>query len=144
MPQGLSTPRRSSFGRPRRQTRSGAVSVEFAIVASIAFLFVFASVEFARMNVIRHSVANAAYEGARRAIIPNATPADAQNRALQIMQAVRARNTTVTVNPSTFTPTTTRIAVTVSVPANSNGWVAPFFFRNRSMTGTCTMEREVF
>ncbi|HEY6564548.1 MAG TPA: TadE/TadG family type IV pilus assembly protein [Pirellulaceae bacterium] len=122
----------------------GAVTVEFAIVSSIAFLFVFASLEFGRMNVIRHTVVNAAYEGARRAIIPNATPADAVAHAQAIMDIVRTQGTSVTVDPPVFSPATTRVSVTVSVPANSNGWIAPLFSWGQLMTGTCTLEREVF
>ena len=59
-----------------RRTRTAAVVVEFAICAPILFLFFFASLEFSRVNMIRQSVENAVYEGARRGIVPGATAAN--------------------------------------------------------------------
>ena len=56
--------------------RTAAVVVEFAICAPILFLFFFASLEFSRVNMIRQSVENAVYEGARRGIVPGATAAN--------------------------------------------------------------------
>ena len=87
------TCRRRTVGRPSTSSRRGAVTVEFSLVAAVAFLLIFASIEFARINVIRHTADNAAYEAARRTIVPNATAQDAIDRAQLIMRAVGARGT---------------------------------------------------
>ena len=59
-----------------KQNRTGATAVEFAIVAPVFFLILFAMFEFSRVNVLRHTADNAAYEASRVAIIPGATAAD--------------------------------------------------------------------
>ena len=48
---------RKPFGRQRR---CGAVLVEFAVCAPIIFVVIFASFEFCRVNMIRHTMDNAA------------------------------------------------------------------------------------
>ena len=61
--------RRSRRARGRR----GATLVEFAFVAPVFFLILLASIEFSRLNMMRHTAAHAAYEGARTALVPGAT-----------------------------------------------------------------------
>jgi len=122
--------------------RSGAVAVEFALTAPILFLFVFAAVEFCGINVIRHTAANAAYEGARRGIVPGATAADVQSIATREMEAVGATGSRVTVDPSSITAETRELSVTVEIPVSGNGWITPFFYRRPSITSTCLMVRE--
>ena len=55
--------------------RTGATAVEFAIVAPIFYTLVIASLEFGRLNIIRHTADQAAYEAARFAMVPGATAA---------------------------------------------------------------------
>ena len=62
------------------QRRTGAVMVEFVIVAPLLFLFFFAAFEFCRVAMIRHTADNAVYEGARIGIIPGATADEAAAR----------------------------------------------------------------
>ena len=57
--------------------RTGAAAVEFAIVAPIFFMLVLVSLEFGRLNIIRHTADQAAYEAARHAMVPGATAAEA-------------------------------------------------------------------
>ncbi len=54
------------------------MTVEFAICFPLLLLFFFAAFEFCRANMIRQTADNAAYEGARRAIVPGATAEDAR------------------------------------------------------------------
>ncbi|MEX2092873.1 MAG: TadE/TadG family type IV pilus assembly protein, partial [Pirellulales bacterium] len=83
--------------RGRRQTRSAAVVVEFAICAPILFLFFFASLEFSRVNMIRQSVENAVYEGARRGIVPGATADNCRASAQAVLNSVSTTGATITV-----------------------------------------------
>jgi len=49
--------------------RSGVVTVEFALVAPVFLLLVFAVFEFARMMMVQQSLTNAAREGCRTAVL---------------------------------------------------------------------------
>jgi hypothetical protein len=55
--------------RKKRTTRSGAATVEFAIVAPIFFLLVFGLIEMGRMMMLQQSLTNAAREGCRKAVL---------------------------------------------------------------------------
>ena len=68
--------------------RTGATAVEFAIVAPIFFTLVLASLEFGRLNIIRHTADQAAYEAARFAMVPGATAAEAKSKAESILKIV--------------------------------------------------------
>ena len=131
---------------PRCQTRhsrrSGALTVEVAMIAPLLFLFFFTSIEFGRINVIRHSVDNAAYEAARAGIVPGASAATAENEARRIMGFVVARGVEVDVTPDIINIDTPQISVEVSVDADENGWITPYFFANSRTVGTCTLRRE--
>ena len=128
--------------RRRRQNRRGATIVEFAIVAPVFFLLLLGSFEFSRLNVIRHTADNAAYEAARIAMVPGATAAEAVAEAHRIMNIVRARGTTVTVNPATLSLTTNQITVTVDVPMGQNGWITPRFTGAQTMRAVATLKAE--
>jgi len=52
-----------------RIVRSGVATVEFALVAPVFLLFVFALFELGRMLMVQQSLTNAAREGCRRAAI---------------------------------------------------------------------------
>jgi Flp pilus assembly protein TadG len=122
--------------------RRGAVTVEMAITLPLMFLVVFASVEFGRMNMMRHTVDNAAYEGARKAIVPGATAAQAEAEARRIMATIGSRGVAVTVTPATIDLDTRQVNVRVTVNADQNGFIANTFFRGRQLTGSVTMNRE--
>lgn len=130
--------------RNTRRKRTGAVVVEFAICAPILFFFFFAALEFGRVNMIRQSIENAVYEGSRRGIVPGATATDCRNSAQAVLNAISANNAQITVTPSVITPNTTQVTVAIAVPINSNSWVTPFFFKNKSLSGTMTLRRERF
>lgn len=126
----------------KRRLRKGASLVEFAVTVPILFLVVFAAVEFSRVNTIRHSVANAAYEGARRGIVPGATATDAQDAAVAILTAVCVRDAEVTLTPAVITADTSEITVKIDVPLDQNGWITPKFFAGDVLTSSCKLARE--
>ena len=124
-------------GRTNRQAKSanrrGAAAVEFAIVGPIFFLLLLVSIEFSRMNVIRHTADQAAYEAARQAMVPGATAAEAVAEATKVLDIVGARNPTIVIDPPVIDDETTEIVVTIDIPLNDNSYVLPRFTRNRSM-----------
>ena len=120
----------------------GAVAVEMAMTLPLLLFIVFASVEFGRMNVIRHSVDNAAYEAARKVIVPGSTAADADREARQLMNIVGARGVTVQLTPAVIQLDTPEITVEVSVRADQNGFIVPQFFGGKQLVGRCTLTRD--
>jgi Flp pilus assembly protein TadG len=123
--------------------RRGAALVEFALTVPILFLILFVSVEFMRVNTIVNSIENAAYEGARRGIVPGATAAEIIADAKALTDAVGIRGAVIDVQPPTIAEDTPEITVTVNVPADSNAFVAPRFFAGDTISKTCTLSREV-
>lgn len=122
----------------RLQRRYGAITVEFAIVVPIIFAMFFGTIEMTRLNFIRHSAANAAYEGARKSIVPGASTQDASAEAMRLMTAVGVANgVTVSVSSTLMTMT-----VTVAVPVNQNAWGVAKFSSGMTITQSCTLSLE--
>ncbi len=69
----------------RIHRRLGGAVVEFAIVVPLFLLFLFAAIEFGRLNMVRHMVDNAAYEAARNAMVPGATTQEAVDEANRVL-----------------------------------------------------------
>lgn len=112
--------------------------MEFAIVVPVIFTLFLGTIEMTRLNFIRHSAANAAYEGARKAIIPGSSYTEATDEAMRLMQAVGVSNG-VTANLTTLNDTMT---VTVTVPVNQNSWGALRFSSGMIVTQSCTLTKE--
>ena len=126
----------------KRQLRTGAAAVEFAIVAPIFFILVLGALEFGRLNVIRHTADQAAYEAARHAMVPGATAAEARQQANRMLRIVGARGSRVDVQPSVLGPDVDEITVTVEVPLSQNGWVTPKFTRNKTIVAMSRLKTE--
>lgn len=122
--------------RKSHRRRRGAQTVEFAIAAPVLFFFVMASVEFGRMNMVRHSLDNAVYEGVRRGLVVNSTSANVTSTVTSILTAAAVRNPTVT-----STITEDDVTVTATVNMNDNSWMTPVFFKNRTLTSTLKLNR---
>jgi hypothetical protein len=67
---------------------------------------------------------------------------DVQTAATDVLGAGAIQGATTTVNPTTITKDTTAVTATVTAPMNQNAWIASWFLRDRSFTGTCTLQRE--
>lgn len=105
---------------------------------------IFSALEMSRVNAVRNTMETAAYEGARRGIVPGATATDVRNAALYTLNAVHARDVVVQVQPSVIATDTPQVTVTVQVALNRNFWVAPMFFRDHTLTNSLTLAREQF
>lgn len=116
--------------------------MEFAVVAPVFFVFIIGAFEFGRLNVIRHTVDNAAYEAVRLAIVPGATSTEAVDKANSILNVVGARGARVSVDPATLGPDVDNVTVTVEVPMVQNGWIVPRFTKAATMRSVSTMRTE--
>lgn len=123
--------------------RTAALTVEMALTLGVAIMFFFAAFEFCRVAMIRHTVDNAVYEGARRGIVPGATVADVENTTQRVLNTIGLRTSTISVSPSELTNTTPVISVRVQVPVAPNLFAPAVFFSGRSFDRTLQLRREV-
>jgi len=131
-----------NVGRLGRHLRSGATMVEFAFVVPIVFILFFASVEFSRVAMIRHTVDNAVYEAARTAIIPGGTAGGAQTEARRLLAIIGVGRSSIDVIPSRILSSTPDVTVRISVPIDANSYVPSQYFGGRSVTRELTLRRE--
>ncbi|MBB3210215.1 Flp pilus assembly protein TadG [Rhodopirellula rubra] len=134
--------RRSNRLTRRRGTRAGAVAVEFAVVAPLLFLFFFAGFEFCRVAMIRHTVDNAVYEGARRGIVPGGTNAEVRAETERVLSTIGLQNFTLNVTPAVIDDDTDDVTVRLTVPLDVNTFVPAQFFVGKEIQRELTMRRE--
>lgn len=96
-----------------------------------------------RLNAVRNTADNAAYEGARRAILPGATRRKVVREARSILNADSIRRAKITMDPPVVTSATERVTVTVEVDMNRNSWVAPIYAKDVKIRRACTLSREL-
>jgi Flp pilus assembly protein TadG len=125
-----------------RTGRRGVTAVEFALAAPLFFLFLLAAFEFGWLNVIRHTADNAAYEAARTAMVPGATAAEATTKASNLLNIVGARSAQITVTPTTLTPETDQVTVTIDIPMSQNGLIVPRFTSATTIHSSSTLRTE--
>jgi len=130
--------------KPSGRRRRGATAVEFAVVAPVILLMFFAALEFSRLNMIRHTVDVAAFEGARRGILPGATVATVQDRVNVVLEAIRVQAETVVVEPATLSRSVDTVTVTVTVALDTHTWIPSSFVAGKKVSRSCTLSREQF
>jgi Flp pilus assembly protein TadG len=121
----------------RRTRRRGVTAVEFAVAAPIALGLVFFSFEFGRMNMVRHTIQDAAYEAARRGLVATATETEIKAVATSIMNASGIRNATTTV-----AQTNDDVSVTISLNCNDQSWIGPLAFQGKSFSRSITLAKK--
>ena len=121
-----------------QRNRAGATTVEFAFVVPIIFTMFLGAIELTRMNFIRQTAANAAYEGARKAIVPGNSATDAETEALRLLTTLGVRNGAGVVVASTIN----RVTVTVTIPINQNSWGLTRFTGGFSVSQSCSLTVE--
>lgn len=138
--------RRTAISRRRQQrrgdSRRGAATVEFAFAASIVFFLFLSMIEVTRFYIVRHSMDQAVYSGARVAIVPGASAADAQTAVEDRLAAAGVQNPTVTITPSVITETTDAVTVRASVDYADNSWAVPKLFSGASVVAEITLDHE--
>ncbi|MCA9263303.1 MAG: pilus assembly protein [Planctomycetales bacterium] len=122
--------------------RRGSAAVEAALVLPLLIGLFVASIEFSRANTVRNSVENAAYEGARRSILPGCTVAQVEDSVQDALNAVNVSGFAVVVTPDPIDETTEEVTVTVTARLDENAYTVPQFFSGREVASTCTLRRE--
>lgn len=117
----------------RGQRRRGAAAVEFALVATVFFLFVFGVFEIGRLVMLQQIMGEACRQGARRAILENASETAVVDQVKARLAACSISGSTVTITwPTKSTqPSIARlgfqdpITVRATVPYSSVSWLVP-------------------
>jgi Flp pilus assembly protein TadG len=118
-----SWPPQSLAGHNRTKRRGSAI-VEFAVIAPLFVLLIFAMIEFGRMIMVKQILTNAAREGARLAVVSGTTDQNVLDKVSTYMTNAGIGSTTQTVSPSlTSAETGDSITVTVSVPYKDVAWL---------------------
>jgi Flp pilus assembly protein TadG len=129
------------ISRPRKaDSRTGAAVVEFAIVANVMFVMVFTCMEFARMNMVRNLVQDAAYAAARHVIVPGATSEEGVAEAERIMSSMLTSGYTVDISSLDFGAT--EVTATVSVDLDHVALFVPMFLSNTNFSSTARVKTE--
>ena len=129
-----------SLTRTQRLARTGAAMVEFAIIANVMFLLVLSCIEFARMNMVRNLAQDAAYYGARQAMVPGATAEEAQTVAEDIMSSMLPSGYEVTVE--TVNSDSIEVEVHVRVSLHEVALLTPLFLPDTTIGATAKMRTE--
>lgn len=120
-----------------RRRRHGAVTVEFALTAPILLLIFVGSIEFGRAHMVRHTVQNAVYEGARAGLVPRTTDEEIREATRRVLLASGIRSGAVTV-----LQTEDQVTVRCEVPFKEESWVSPFFFSDMLLSSVITLTRD--
>ncbi|MCA9037494.1 MAG: pilus assembly protein [Planctomycetaceae bacterium] len=119
--------------------RSGALTIEFAIVAPLIFLLFFGGLELAAVNFVRHTAGNAAYEGCRALMLPGGATQDAIDESTRLMNQLGYSNgVNVIANKDA-----TKATVTIEVPARLYSFGLVRFTGNTTIRQTCSLTLEV-
>ncbi len=132
--------RRSKPQHSRR--RLGAVTVEFALCASIFFMFIFAMLEMTRFIYVQHAVQMCAYEGARAGVTPGASTDDVHQRVQNLMRATGIRVYEMSSEPAEINSLTENVSVTISCNFSDNSWVPSSFLTNRQISSQIVLQHE--
>jgi len=116
--------------------------VEMAITSGLVFFFFFAALEFCRVSMIRHSVENALYEGARHGIVPGATESEIQNKARSVLNRIGVSGAIINVSPKKIQNSTPEVSVRIRLPLDRGLFAPALFFAGKSLDRTLVMQRE--
>jgi Flp pilus assembly protein TadG len=131
--------------RTGKQSRKGAILVEFAIILPVYLLFVFGIIEYGRMVMVQQVLTNAAREGARVGVLDNSTSANVTTAANRYLSAAGISSATIsaTPDPPSSAGYASLVSVTISVPFNSVSWLpSPMYLGGKTLTSTSKMRRE--
>ena len=124
--------------------RSGATSVEMAMTLPLLFLLLFGALELSHANMLLNSAEAAAYEGARRGIVPGANSEACIAATQRVLDVMKVRSSHITVNPSNLSTSQARtVTVTVDIPYSANSIIAPRFTGSLRIVRSCELNREI-
>jgi len=141
--------------RRRRNNRSGATSVEFAMVAPTFIIVIVICVEVARLSILRNTAHNACYETCRFIMTEGASVADGRERAQAVLNRLGNVQASILINGAdgSVDPDgnvigelefdTATVQAEIDIPLSENTFVLPgALFGNRSIQARMSMQTE--
>ena len=128
--------------------RSGANTVEFAVIAPVFFMFILGLIEVGRGIMVVHLLTNAARVGARTGVIEGTSTAQIKTAVVNSLnqQGIASETTTVQVNDGSADASTANagdeITVKVSVPVSQVTWLPGGQYLSGNISGQFTLRRE--
>jgi len=122
--------------------RAGATAVEFSLTLPVLLLFLFATFELGRGNMMLNTTEAAAYEAARIAIVPGATVAEAEEAALSVLATAGVDSSSITFVPANLSTASETVEVTIDVSYAENSLFVPNFLDNARFVRRCVLNRE--
>jgi Flp pilus assembly protein TadG len=137
----MSESNRPEPARLQKLRRRGVAAVEFAVCLPIIVLIVLSTIEACSMIFLKQTLAIAAYQGARTAIIPGKTQTDVVAACTQILKDRNVDGAVVTVKPKDFENLEPGqyVDVTVTAPCNANSIVRNKFYKGKTLTANASM-----
>ncbi|MFN3189313.1 MAG: TadE/TadG family type IV pilus assembly protein [Aureliella sp.] len=127
----------------KRENRTGAVLVEFALVVPVFVLMLVTCIEFCRLNMIRNLMNDAAYYASRHCIVPGATEAEATAEANRILAAMGTQGANISINNGAgLDENSPTVSVRITVPVSQNVLLASQFTGNLTLETEATMKTE--
>jgi Flp pilus assembly protein TadG len=129
----------------RSRNRKGAAVVEFAVLAPVLIALLLGIIECGRMIMVQQSLATAAPEGARQAIVEGTSVDTAKSTVDSFLNGVGVKGASITIVPGNTGSVAhgQPIIVSVSIPFSKVSWLkSPFFLKNTTLHSQATMRRE--
>ena len=124
-----------------RQKRSGAVTVEFAMVSPVLFLIAFGMLELSRAQTIAGAARTGTFAGAREAAVANTNATKVRDQVVTILDILDVDDREVTISPEDFSDAS-RVTISVRVPFSpANGCVFHKYLGSSEINYSTTVER---
>ena len=125
--------------------RRGAAAVEFALVAPIIFILIFASLEFGRAIMAVDGMEEAVRDACRMSVLDNTTTTQIEDRVRVRMNLVGIYAYSITLTPDLPSSACQWDPVTISVStpfSNVSLLPVPAFIGDITLRASCTLPRE--
>lgn len=126
----------------RANSRHGAVTVEFAIVASLFFLLLLGSGEFVRIAMIRHEIQSIAYEAASLAVLPGVSDEQVEEKARSLLETAGLTNCTTSVARESAVVGEGFVTVEVIASLEGYAWFTPAVQSLGELRGVATLKSQ--
>lgn len=131
--------RHSRFYRSSRALdREGVAAVEFAITFPIILIIFLGTIELANLNYLRNLTNDAAFQVARKMIVPGAEQQDAIAESEQLLGQLRISGAEFHIQEGAD-----KVYVQVSVPIARNSWGIGRLVNNIMLRQDCTLRKSL-
>ena len=121
--------------KTKQEYRTGVAAVELAVCLPVILVLILGTLQACSMFYLKQNLGVSAYEGIRRCVEYNSTPAQVEATCLQVLADRRVIGGSVEISPADYAtrPPRTWITVTVTAPCNPNSPLRGGVYENRSL-----------